>query len=385
VETLVREPEQEQAAADATANGGVPPHAGSANGNAPVAAEAPARTCEVCGAAMTEEQDWCLQCGTARPGRLGTRPGWRVALSISGVTLLLVCGAVAASYAALTDDAGKQADSPGGGNATPVAQAPAQVPSISTPGALPPASADTTAGTPPITTSPPPTGSTTSALPPLPTVTSGTLPTTTTGVTTTTGTTTTGTTTTGTTTTGTTTTGTTTTGTTTGTTTTGTTTTPSALTPITLGADTADIYDPYQRATDKGDPANAYDPNAKDAWFVQTAADGKPMQVGLLVDLEARKTVKQIEFSTTTPGFRLEVYSTDGSQLPPDILDTRWTHLASRSDVDQNTAGSNVKADGKEIVTLRKSGGQVRHLALWFTTPPDQGATVRLRDLVIKG
>jgi hypothetical protein len=317
---------------------------------------------------MSADQDWCLNCRTARPGRLGTRAGWRAAATVSGATLLLVCGAVAASYAALTDDAGKKADQPGGGSATPIAQAPVQVPGApstavppvtTTPGAAPPATTTggaTLPGLPKL-----PTGSNTGVkgtpvLPPPPTSTG-----TTTGTST----------------------GTTTTTTTTNTTTTGTTTTPAALQPLALGADAADIYDPYQRATAKGDPADAYDKNAGGAWFVTSAA--KPMQVGLLVDLEARKNLKQIQFSTTTPGFRLEVYGTDGSALPPDILDTRWTHLASRSDVDQNTTGDNAKGDGKEIVNLRKDGEQVRQLVLWFTTPPDSGTTVRLRDLVLKG
>ena len=374
MDTLVRQSPSDAPAADA--GEAVPP---SSNGGEPVLAEAPARTCKACGAALAAEQDWCLECGTARPGRLGTRTGWRAAATVSGATLILVCGAVAASYAALTDDAGKKADQPGGGSATPIAQAPVQVPAA--PSLTPPAPATTTPapGSSPIT---PTTPGGSSQLPSLPTIPSGSttgstpvtqapaLPTPTANPTTTTNTTTTTTTNT----------------TTTGTTTTGTTTTPATptLTAITLGADAANIYDPYQRASAKGDAADAYDKKADKPWFVTTAADGKPMQVGLLVDLESRKTLRQIEFATSTPGFRLEVYATDASALPPDILDTRWTHVASRSDVDQNKTGDNVRSDGKEIVSLGKNGEQVRQLVLWFTTPPDSGATVRLRDVVLK-
>jgi hypothetical protein len=368
VDTLVRQSPTD-APADAGTNGAQPPET---PGGPPALAETPTRTCKACGAAMSAEQDWCLECGTARPGRLGTRAGWRAAATVSGATLLLVCGAVAASYAALTDDAGKKADEPGGGAATPIAQQPVQVPGApvtSGPGTTTPG-VGTALGTP--TT---PGGST--QLPSLPTLpnnnssSSSSSGTTLPNNNTSTGTTTTGTTTTST----------------TNTTTTNTTTTPATttLTPITLGADAADLYDPYQRSTGRGDPADAYDKNAGNSWFVTTPSDGKPMQVGLLVDLESRKTLKQIEFATTTPGFRLEVYGTDGSALPPDILDTRWTHLASRSDVDQNTTGDNKKGDDKEIVKLAKDGEQVRQLVLWFTTPADAGATVRLRDLVLKG
>ncbi|MBA3327925.1 MAG: hypothetical protein H0T43_06455, partial [Solirubrobacterales bacterium] len=63
---------------------------------------APDYACATCGAAMVGGQDWCLECGSAAPGRLGQRPGWRPALTVVAITLLLVGGAVVASYAALT-------------------------------------------------------------------------------------------------------------------------------------------------------------------------------------------------------------------------------------------------------------------------------------------
>src|SRR4051812_4673037 len=60
-----------------------------------------ARSCSECGEAMLDSQDWCLNCGTAAPGRLGSRPGWRAVSTVTLLTLVLVMGAVAASYAAL--------------------------------------------------------------------------------------------------------------------------------------------------------------------------------------------------------------------------------------------------------------------------------------------
>jgi len=39
--------------------------------------------CETCGAGMAPGQDWCLECGTAAPGRLGaSRSGWRSAFTV---------------------------------------------------------------------------------------------------------------------------------------------------------------------------------------------------------------------------------------------------------------------------------------------------------------
>ena len=74
-----------------------------------VTVAAPDYACEVCGNAMARGQDWCLECGTAAPGRLGARPGWRAAFTIVGLTTLLLACAVVAAYAALTSDAERTA------------------------------------------------------------------------------------------------------------------------------------------------------------------------------------------------------------------------------------------------------------------------------------
>src|SRR3954468_20487467 len=61
------------------------------------------RTCKSCGATMEPGQDWCLACGTAA-GRLGGGPAGRGTCGVLGLTGLLLAGAVAASYAALSED-----------------------------------------------------------------------------------------------------------------------------------------------------------------------------------------------------------------------------------------------------------------------------------------
>ena len=48
---------------------------------------------------MAPEQDWCLNCGTAAPGRLGERPGWRAASTVIVLALLLVLGAAGGAAA----------------------------------------------------------------------------------------------------------------------------------------------------------------------------------------------------------------------------------------------------------------------------------------------
>src|SRR3954468_22068963 len=118
---------------------GTPPEPPVATPPEEPAADPRARTCKSCGATMAPGQDWCLACGTAA-GRLGTRPGARSAMTVFGLTAVLVAGAVGASYAALRED---QTIPPSqSAAAAQVAQAPpATVPPATT---TPPASTTTT-------------------------------------------------------------------------------------------------------------------------------------------------------------------------------------------------------------------------------------------------
>jgi hypothetical protein len=145
------------------------------------------------------------------------------------------------------------------------------------------------------------------------------------------------------------------------------------LTKIDLGADALSKYEPSKRSTASTDPADAYDGNAKTAWSITTPADGFDMQVGLLIDLDSAKNVKEIDLGTTTPGGRVEVYGAVGSALPPDILDTRWIHLGSAGN-----AGTDKGKGGLEKITF--DPGKYRHVVLWFTNPPPAGPTVGISE-----
>ncbi len=344
---LLREPEVAKTATEA------PP--------APVVAE---RACGTCGATMAPDQDWCLECGTAAPGRLGTRPGLRAAATAVGLTLLLAGGAVAASYAALSSDAHREASRPAPPDASPVAQVPATpapvtavpgtpVPSTTAPAVTPPSIAPGT--TPPTATIPkitvppvgPPAPTTQINVPSTPTVTpTPTRPTTTTPSTTR-----------------------------------PTTTASTKPQPIDLGADSVSLYDPYNRAEDKGDPADAYDNSTDSAWHVTTPLRSGDMGIGLVVDLEKARAVKVIELLTDTPGFRIELYAATGNDLPPDVLDTRWAHVKNRSRVDETKRDGSAAGDGQERIVLGAGTAKYRYVLLWFTTPPDDGPTVEIADL----
>jgi hypothetical protein len=305
---------------------------------------------------MEADQHWCLTCGTAAPGSLGERPGWRAASTVIALTLLLVLGAIGAGYAALTGDSQPKAA------AQPQTQAQAQVtpPAVTPPAATPPAatqaqpttptqaakpkklpkvktpstsptqgSAVTPTATPPASTSSPSTGT-------------GTTPTTTTPST-------------------------------------GTTTQPADTGPqaIDLNGDAGTIYDPYGRVKASGEATRALDGDATTSWYVDPK-DPQQVAVGYAVDLGKLQGIREIQLETPTAGFRVEIYATDEPELPPDILDTRWSHITNVSNV-------GAKDDGKQKIVLGAGTTKYRNVLLWFTQPPTDGPRLRLTELKLLG
>jgi len=295
------------------------------------------RACETCGEPLVAVQEWCLQCGHAQSGRLGAKPGWRAATTIVCVVVALVLSAVAASYAALSDDAAPAvAVAPLVAAAPPVAAVP--------PPPAPTATATATTATENTDSVPapalPPTISTATPPPtavPTPTKTIDTDTTTTDSTKTTDG-----------------------------------TKAPEitasdtpGLQEIVLGTDAASVYDPYKKVVDQTDPADSYDDKPNTTFTIQTAP-GATMGVGIDFDLDTARAVRAVEVHTSTPGFDVEVYGAKGV-LPIDILDPGWAHLT-----DQATFGAHANAGGRE--TLRFAPGKYRHVLLWFTTPPPAAA-----------
>lgn len=276
---------------------------------------------------MAPAQDWCLDCGTAAPGRLtgrGDRTGFRAAATIITTVLLLVGGAVAASYAALNSKAQQAATAPAPPSAAPtVATAP---PTVTTPPAAPPAAPPIAEPAPAPEPAPTPEPDPAPPAPPAPTPTPTPEP------------------------------------------------DPEPVedsnqhTPLDLGVDIASVYDPYDAAIDQTDPADSYDQDGDTVFTITTAAkqddEGKPadMAVGLDFDLETRQEVEKVYFRTTSPGFTVEVYASKTS-LPPDILDNRWKLLETRE-----KAGTEKGAKGLEKIEF--DPGEYTHVLLWFTAPP---------------
>lgn len=340
--------------------------ASASQGQAPPEQAPPAvRSCPTCTAPLEDGQDWCLNCGEAQTsGRRMALPGKRATATVLALTTVLVGGAVAASYAALSD--GTEAPAP-----TQLAQVPAPAPAAST--ATPPATDSNAAAAQPSDAAPSDTG----VVPPLdegssslpdagdtpdfPDSSSSSSSSSSSRS-----------------------------GSTTdssseddaedsdSTSTTRTSTTPAATEPvaIALGDDAAALYDPYQRDTAAGDAKKALDGNPDTSFPITVAAGSTQIGAGLAVALPKLQGVREIELTTKTPGFKIEIYATDEEDLPPDVLDTRWAHLKDVTGVGSDT-------EGKELVNLGSGTTKYRHVLLWFTAPPSDGSTVRVSELKV--
>jgi hypothetical protein len=312
------------------------------------------RTCASCGSPMEPDQDWCLNCGTAASGSLGRRPGWRAASTVIGLTLVLVLGAIAASYAAITGDDGKT-PAPAAPAAAAAQQQAATPPTATPPAASTPTQSTPTQSTPTQSTPTQSTPTTPSQLPKVTTPKSnptGVVPITPTTPTPTTS------------------------------TPAPTNTTPPPSTtdqqpagpqPIQLAGDAGKAYDPYGKSKASGEAERAIDDDPATSWYVDLK-DPAQLGLGYAIDLGKLQGIREIDLETPTPGFRIEVYATDETDLPPDILDTRWSHITNVSNV-------GTKDDGKQKIVLGAGTTKYRNLLLWFTKPPTDGARIRLTEV----
>jgi hypothetical protein len=162
---------------------------------------------------------------------------------------------------------------------------------------------------------------------------------------------------------------------------TNTTTTPSTTTdqqpagpqPIQLAGDAGKAYDPYGKSKASGEAERAIDDDPATSWYVDLK-DPAQLGLGYAIDLGKLQGIREIQLETPTPGFRIEVYATDETELPPDILDTRWSHITNVSNV-------GTKDNGKQTIVLGAGTTKYRNLLLWFTKPPTDGARIRLIEV----
>jgi hypothetical protein len=305
---------------------------------------------------MQEGQDWCLQCGTAKPRLFGGGPGWRTGIAILSSTAVLVCGAAVAAYAALNKTKPRSSavalvvKTPA--TVVPAPTTPSTPGATSTPGSTPvPGTPTTVKATPPKIPLQTPTPKSTSgaesevnnALFPPETKTTKT---------------------------------------------TGATSTPTKSTseptkstsesketsssetkgnaeppsPILLDTNAASVYNPYNYpASLFGDPSLAIDGEVSTAWTAQVQPEKAPkMAEGLLLDLKTPQKLGSTVVKTTTTGITVEVYGTNGSTPPMSISDPAWARLV----------GLKVLKKKSATLTLKAKGKGYRYILLWLAKAP---------------
>jgi hypothetical protein len=294
----------------------------------------PKRRCARCGAPMRVEQDWCLACGTGAPGSLEAHSrSWRVPAAVLFAVALLVAGAAAAAYAALSKSSAKPH------TVAALARTAAQAPAT----ALPP----TSAATPPpaipklgslvpknhvplVPSTTPSVGAATKAprTTPTPAVTTPAA---------------------------------------TGTTTQprGGATKPAAKQPVAIVLDTnaAATYNPYgYPASNFGDPSLAIDGEPATAWTAQVDPAVAPkMAEGLLLDLKSGQKLGALALTTSTPGMTVQVYGTTAATAPSSITDPAWVHVSPLL----------VAKKRATRITLSQPKQAFHFVTLWISRAPD--------------
>jgi hypothetical protein len=307
---------------------------------------------------MQEGQDWCLQCGTAKPRLLGGGPGWRTGIAILASTAVLVCGAAVAAYAALNKTKPKPSavalvvKTPA--TSVPATTAPTTPGASTTPGtATVPGTPTTVKAAPPIPLQTPTPKSTSGAdteannalFPPETKTTKTTATTKTTPASTTSEPT-----------------KSTSEGKETGSSGTKTGAEHEAPSPILLDTNAASVYNPYNYpASLFGDPSLAIDGEVSTAWTAQVQAENAPkMAEGLLLDLKSPQQLGSVAVKTTTTGITVEVYGTNGSTPPASISDPAWARLV----------GLKVLKKKSTTLTLKAKGKGYRFILLWLAKGP---------------
>jgi len=304
---------------------------------------------------MQQGQDWCLQCGTAKPRLFGGGPGWRTGIAILGATAVLVCGAAVAAYAALNKAKPKSSavalvlKTPATG--VPTTTAPTTPGAAATPGATPvPGTPTTVKAAPPkiplqtstpksaggadseannalfppeTKTTAPTTGSNPTKITSEPTKSTGESKETSGS---------------------------------------GTKSSAEEPSPILLDTNAASVYNPYNYpATLFGDPSLAIDGEAGTAWTAQVQAEDAPkMAEGLLLDLKTPQKLGSSAVKTTTTGITVEVYGTNGSTPPASISDPAWARIV----------GLKVLTKKSTTLKLKTKGKGYRYILLWLAKAP---------------
>jgi hypothetical protein len=138
----------------------------------------------------------------------------------------------------------------------------------------------------------------------------------------------------------------------------------------------ATLYDPYGDGTDEHSSAarKAVDGRVRSAW---TTADhpgglGKP-GVGLVVEAGGYQSYSAIGIQTATPGFKVEVYSTDASDPPAGgPRAPGWRREGSKTDVKK-----------QQRVAMKGATDAPSYVLVWITTLPAGKSRAGLSEITL--
>jgi hypothetical protein len=304
--------------------------------------------CPSCGATMIEGQEWCFECGNARPDRVATATGWRSGVAVLASVGVLASGAVAAAYAGLSADA-KRVAQPNAQASLPAQQPPAPAPAPP-PAAEeqppapadeePPPAAEPPAAGEPSDVAPPPAASEPAAPAPAPAPSGGSDDSSSSG---------------------------------------GgdpappsSDSTPRKLVPVALSGEMASTYNPYGRPeSDFTAPAQAVDGNEGTAWTSKVDPNGNgKTAVGLNLDLGTRRGLRAMQMATSTPGLNIEIYGARTAEPPVSVQDPAWRHLVTQLDVPRD-----------KRIRLGDGGDEYRQILIWVTEAFPGSSQVALSEL----
>lgn len=290
--------------------------------------EAATHPCSNCKLPMLVEQQWCLECGAAATSRPSKRAGLRSGAGVGALTLLFVCGAVGASYAALAPtkkhtlsprvviaqvtmpaNSASAAPTTAPGSSAPLSTVgpPTTLPATKLP-KLPQVPVTATPSIPAITphTIAPAPATKTPKVPSTPSGSNNTAPT---------------------------------------------------GGQILLDTNAASTYNPSGLpASSFGDPAKAVDGEASTSWtYTLDPARAGKVAAGLVIDLKSKQRVGSLTISTPSPGMAVELYGSAAPVPPPTITSAGWIHIGDRNSIKDT-----------ETVALKGKGHNFRYVVIWI-------------------
>jgi hypothetical protein len=137
------------------------------------------------------------------------------------------------------------------------------------------------------------------------------------------------------------------------------------------------LFDPYANGVDEhaSQAPRAVDGKAKTHWASGDHPDGNlgKQGVGLVVEASGYQSYSALGIQTSTPGFSVEVYSSDASDPPqagPDQAGSGWKREGSAS----NTAK-------QQRIALKGATGNPHYLLVWITKLPQGKARATLSEV----